>query len=67
MGEITAQQVIPCVFDIPEVDVKMLTRDGGDSMLAVEPLSQDEVEGNHRQLAEMSKEQAIELALGEIE
>ncbi len=32
-----------------------------------ESLSHDEVEGDHRQFADMPKKQAIELALGEIE
>ena len=45
----------------------MLAKGRGDEMLAMEPLSQDEVEGDHRQLTDMPKEQAVELALGEIE
>ena len=67
MRDITAQQVIPRVLDIPEMHIKMLAHDRGYDMLASEPLSQDEVEGNHRQLADMPEKQAVELALGEIE
>ena len=67
MRDITAQQVIPGVLDIPEMQVKMLAHDRGYDMLTREPLSQDEVEGDHRQLADMPEKQAIELALGEIE
>jgi hypothetical protein len=35
VGDITAQQVIPCVLDIPEMDVKMLTKDRDYEMLAM--------------------------------
>ena len=67
VGDITAQQMIPGVLDIPKREVKRLAKERGDNLLAMEPLRQDEVEGDHRQLAEMPKEQAIELTLDEID
>src|SRR5579884_235849 len=67
MGNISAQQVIPPVLHIPEMEVKMQAKNRGHDMLPLEPLRQDEVESDHRELTQMPKGQPIDLALNKID